>query len=164
MNAKGIVAGVLLAFVAVSVIYMVVQEVRDGSRPAEGTAVAAGAPASADATAAPAPRVTVYYFHWTMRCRTCLSIEQQAEEALRARFADELAAGILAWHSIDVQEAANEHFAKKYDLVTSSLVLVRSGDDGADEWIVLDKVWDLVDERGAFAQYVCEETQRWLES
>jgi hypothetical protein len=40
-------------------------------------------------------KVIAYYFHRTMRCPTCLSIEKQAREAIEIAYSEELRSGKL---------------------------------------------------------------------
>lgn len=125
-----------------------------------GAAATAAAPDSA-ARAAP---LTAYYFHGTIRCRTCLAIEAMAEQALRTGFRRELAAGELDWRPVNLDEAGNGHFRDDFGLEGSSLVLVRRDDGDGPRWKVLDEVWRLVDDRPAFLAYVRRETAAWLDA
>lgn len=182
MNVKGIISMVLVAFVAVSVAYMVFQETSAAphpqapeGNPAEAVATGhsgsspsevaeAGGGAGATEVAAPSSKVIAYYLHWTMRCRTCLTIEKQAEEALRTAFPDAFADGTLEWRAVDVQEPAYAQLAQKFELVTSSLILVHFRDGVEDAWVNLEKVWQLVSDAESFGTYVVTETRHYLES
>ncbi len=108
-----------------------------------------------------APRVkaqtVVYYFHGTSRCHTCRTIEAYAGEAVKGAFAAELESGRLAWQPTNVDEPANEHFVKDYQLFTRSLVLV----DGSNpkRFKNLERVWRLVGDKPAFLKYVQDEVR-----
>jgi len=89
---KNVVTIALLFFVAVSVAYLVLGEMRSGARPADATTKAAnntpslagqppGTPALSEADKR-APLLQAYYFHVTSRCTTCLTIERYAKEAI----------------------------------------------------------------------------------
>ena len=107
-----------------------------GTRPSEPSADPAPAAAAAESVAAtedsrssraapePAAKFVAYYFHRTMRCPTCLSIEKQAREAIEAGFAGELEDGTVAWQAVNIEEPGNEHFEKDFELTSSALVLV----------------------------------------
>lgn len=181
MNAKALGTVVLLAFVAVSVGYLIVSELRAPSAavpPGEAPdAPAVAEPPTADAPAGeasseepsaaapPAHQVVAYYFHNTQRCKTCLKIERLAEEALRERFAPAFEAGKLEWRAVNMDEPPNAHFVSDYQLVTSSLVLVDLHDGEQRDWAKLEKVWQLVhDDEAAFKQYVAEQAREYLES
>jgi hypothetical protein len=183
MNAKSIITPLLLLFVGGSVAYLVVGETRSNccappSTVADATVAASGvgepvgpaaqqSPDIAAAAAAPSPeshrKTIAYYFHSTQRCRTCLTIERQTQEALTETFAAELDSGALEWHALNVDEPANEHFIKSYELVASSLVLVNQSDGAEQSWANLDQVWDFVNDEPAFKRYVAEQARAYLE-
>ena len=48
-------------------------------------------------------KIDIYYFHRTIRCETCNSIEKNTIKALDLYFADELKDGSIEFHSIDYQ-------------------------------------------------------------
>ncbi len=179
MNAKTVGTVVLLAFVAVSVGYLIVSELKAPSAadPATETPAAqtvAGQPAedvrpaeasSEELAAAPGHKIVAYYFHNTQRCTTCLKIERLAEEALREQFAPAFEKGELEWRTVNMEEPPNEHYVLDYQLVASSLVLVDLHDGEQRDWTNMDKVWQFVhDDEAAFKQYVAEQAREYLES
>jgi hypothetical protein len=119
-------------------------------------------PPSTQATPKAATQTVVYYFHGTNRCHTCRTIEAYADESVKAAFGPELASGQLLWQPLDVDEAANEHFVKDYQLYTRSLVVV----DGSNpkRFKNLDKVWQLVGDKPAFLKYVQDEVRAFRKS
>jgi len=148
MSAKNILAVVLLLFVAASLVVVAVNRGRD-----EGT------------DTAPLPDgVTVYYFHSKTRCPTCRSIESLAHEAVTGGFADSLKAGRVKWLVVNYELPGNEHFVDRYHLVAPIVVLVRSEGGEVKQWKELPRVWELVDDRDAFTEYVREETRSYLET
>lgn len=158
MKANSGLTLVLLGFVAVSIGYLVY----DGLRTA-GPASSPEIPSSAPATQ-PAHQVIAYYFHSTHRCTTCLTIERLAAEALREQFPAALASGTLVWQPINMEEAAHEHFAREYQLVTSSLVLVDRVGGQQHAWQLVGEVWDHVDDEPAFKKLVADRVRAYLES
>ena len=174
MKAKSIATVVLLAFVGVSVAYLIIQESR--SKPAvqsESGQVAVArreskTPGDVGQTSAEPDQQTshkliAYYFHRTQRCRTCLTIEAYAEEALKDAFPEALATGELEWHAINVEEPANEHFVEDYQLSFSALVLVDMQKGEQREWRNLERVWELVGDELEFKAYVEAEALAFLE-
>jgi hypothetical protein len=158
MNARKIVTLLLLALVAASAVYFVVDGVR-------GRAASRADSASNDDTApAAADRVIAYYFHGSQRCKTCLTIEAYAAEAIRTGFADALSDGTLEWKVVNIEEPANEHFVEDYQISTRTVVLVEMKDGKQVRWSTLDRVWDLVDDQPAFMTYIQEETKGYLGS
>jgi hypothetical protein len=145
MNAKKIVTAVLIAFVLVSIGWLVVREVSPGRSAADATPAAAGR------------QVAVYYFHRTARCPTCLKIESLAKQEVETSFAKELKQGDMKFLSLNVEEAGNEHFVKDYDLVAQALVLVEYRDGVARRSKNLEAIWDLVGTEAEFNRYVRDE-------
>jgi hypothetical protein len=113
--------------------------------------------------AAPAAQVVAYYFHATVRCETCLTIEKQAESVMARRFGAELARRELAFRTVDYNQPENAHFLKDYKLSSPSLVLVRQKAGTDQQWKVLERTWDLVKFPPVLDQYIEEETRKLLE-
>ncbi len=108
------------------------------------------------------PRVIAYYFHGSVRCITCKTIEAYAREAINAHFSDALKSGQLEVRSLDFENQENEHFVDDYQLSSSSLVLVDSHGSGPGSWKLLQEVWQLTDDKPAFFDYVKQELDRFL--
>jgi hypothetical protein len=109
-----------------------------------------------------AAQTVVYYFHGTSRCHTCRTIEAYADESVRAAFAPELSNEAIQWKPTNIDESANEHFIKDYQLYTRSLVVV----DGSNpkRFKNLDKIWQLVGDKPAFLKYVQDEVRAFRKS
>jgi len=97
-------------------------------------------------------KLIAYYFHRTIRCATCLSIEKQSREAIELAYGSELSSGRLEWHAVNIEEPGNEHFEKDFGLQTQSLVLVESASDRVARWKLLPKVWELVEDPYGFQE------------
>jgi hypothetical protein len=160
MKAKTVVSIVLLAFVAVSVVYLVIKET--GSR---GGAVVAteGIANGADVDAATADsKVIVYYFHGNKRCNTCRTIEAYTAEAVTTGFAEQIETGRVVWQPVNIDEPENEHFVEDYDLTIRTVVLVDVVEGRDDKWTKLDRVWDLTGDKDAFVDYITTNTNAYL--
>lgn len=120
------------------------------------------APVRAAAGTNPARKVIAYYFHVTVRCVTCRTIESYSREAIEQGFGRELKDGTIEWRPVNVQQPENRHFIRDYQLFTRSLVLVRLRDGKQVEWRNLEKVWDLVGRRGEFLKYVQSNVKLYL--
>lgn len=107
-------------------------------------------------------KIIVYYFHRTMRCPTCLSIEQQAREVVEIAYEEELAAGKLEWHAVNIEEEGNGHFEDDFALSSSALVLVEMQGNEVTKWKDLERVWALVDDPFGFQKYVGHELMEFL--
>lgn len=107
-------------------------------------------------------RVTAYYFHGTMRCTTCHKLEQYSKEAVENNFKNDLESGKLEFRVVNVDEAANKHFSKDYQLYTKSLVLSLVKDGKEVKYKNLDKIWEYVGNKQRFIEYVKQETDTFL--
>ena len=155
MKVKGVITALLLAFVAASAAWLVVKEIRAGRAPQERIEAQAG-PAQGT------PKLTVYYFHGSVRCPTCNRIEALTHEAVRGGFAGALKSGEVGFKAVNADQPANEHFTRDYRLFTKSVVLVESRGGRRGRWKNLDRVWELVADGEAFKKYVREETKAFL--
>jgi hypothetical protein len=130
--------------------------------PAEAPkAPADSAKVAADTTAIP-DGVVAYYFHTTKRCVSCRKIEAFAQEAIETGFPEELKSGRLAWRVVNIEEKGNEHFVKDYQLFTKSIVLVDERDGKKGEWKNLPKIWEYLNNKTQFAQYVQQEIRAFV--
>ncbi|MFH1418446.1 MAG: nitrophenyl compound nitroreductase subunit ArsF family protein [Planctomycetota bacterium] len=106
--------------------------------------------------------IVVYYFHRTLRCKTCLAIESQAKEAVERDFAKDVKQGRITWRVLNLDEEANKHFEKDFKLESSSVVLVETIDGKTAKWKDLPRVWDLVENKEAFRKYLSKEVAAYL--
>lgn len=154
MNPRTITRIVLLGVIAIAVGAWAMKEFGPSKTPA----TAGDNPTTGNATAA-ATRpdgVTVINFHGDKRCRTCIGIGTLAKKTLDEEFADEVIAGKVHWEHINVDEAANAHYVKDYEIV-SSTVLVTLWKDGKEvKWKRLDGVWDHIGDEPTFRAYVAQ--------
>jgi len=67
-----------------------------------------------------AATVTVYYFHGSRRCRTCLSIERIARNIVSERYGDNKN---IEFKSINIEKEKNKSLAKKYKVAGSGLLV-----------------------------------------
>ncbi|MEJ2720780.1 MAG: nitrophenyl compound nitroreductase subunit ArsF family protein [bacterium] len=160
MKAKTVVTSVLLAFVAISIVFLVVKETRSPRAPAVVAEPAGGS--GSTATKIPDSKLIVYYFHGTKRCNTCRTIEAYTEEAVRSGFPTQLETGRIVWRPVNVDEPENEHFVEDYGLTTRTVVLVDVEQGHEEKWTKLDRVWDLVGDKDAFIDYITKNTGEYL--
>ena len=99
----------------------------------------------------------VYYFHGNKRCMTCNRIEALTKETLQAKFAGQLADGKLIFQSVNLDEPANEHFIKDFQLTTRTVVMQKNG-----KFEKFDDVWDLVGEPAKFTAYIQSGVEKML--
>lgn len=113
-------------------------------------------------TNATAQQVIAYYFHGTVRCETCLLIEQLAKAVIEQQFSAELAMNGLAFTSVNYELPENAHFLTDYKLPCPSLVLVRRTGGKEEAWKLLRDTWQLVHEPIKFNAYVETEVRHFL--
>jgi len=107
-------------------------------------------------------KVVAYYFHATVRCVTCRTIESYSGEAIRQGFPEQLKNGSIEWRPVNVQLPENRHFIRNFRLFTRSLVLVKVRNGKEQEWRNLEQVWDLVRDKGRFLKYVQDNVKSYL--
>lgn len=154
MTAKKIISNLLLGFVLISIGVAIGKE----------TAQSEPRPASAEASATTQPtkseKVLVYYMHQTFRCVTCNQIEAMAHNVVKTDFASEVANGTIEWRAENFQK--NEELAKRYNVVSSSVVVARVKDGKEIAHETLDGVWTLVDKPTDFREYVASAVRAQL--
>lgn len=152
---KKILTIILLIFVAASIVFMILKEVKAKN------AAAAPAAAGMEQTVA-VPRnenaLTVYYFHGTQRCMTCNRIEELARAAIQDKYAKEMADGAVVFRSVNVEEPANEHFICDFQLTTRSVVMQKAG-----KYENFDAVWTLVRDPQKFTGYIQDGAAKMME-
>jgi hypothetical protein len=122
----------------------------------------ASASTAGESAATATSEVVLYYFHGAHRCKTCRSMEAYAQEALETKFKKQLETGALQWKVLNMEEPENEHFAKDFELVSSSLVLVELNGGDVVRHEVLQEAWKLVRDEPSFVKYVQESVHKYL--
>lgn len=177
MKPKHIVTAILFAFVAASVVLLVMKELRPGTpgtiEPAQSAAPADGTPPVAQESAGDAgesaavPAVSastiVYYLHGTRRCPTCRKLEEYTREAVMSGFAEDVKAGTIVWRAINTDDPGNEHYVKDYVLSTKSVVLSAVTGGTETRWRNLPRIWDLVGDKATYIAYIQEEIKTFQE-
>ena len=106
--------------------------------------------------------IDAIYFHNTLRCHTCKTIEETAKAVLEAEFSEEFAVGRMRWSAVNMER--QPHYVEEYDLVKPTLILVRSVGGEQTDWVALDETWTLIRSELRFADYVENETRGFLEA
>jgi hypothetical protein len=120
MTAKRSILLLLGIFVATSTVYLIAVSKK---RPEyKAPALTAAAPAAGPS------RIVAYYFHVTVRCTTCKTIEAYSRETILNHFRNDIDQGRLEWKVVNVQLPENQHFIQDYQLFTKSVVLVHIAD------------------------------------
>jgi hypothetical protein len=122
----------------------------------------AAAPGAATGSEAMDGGLMVYYFHGNMRCPTCRSIESQSHETVHTDFASQLENGTIQWKILNYEDPSGADLGKGFDVQVPVVVLARMKGGQIEDWKRLDKVWALVGDKPAFAEYVRDEINRML--
>jgi hypothetical protein len=131
---------------------------------ATAEAVAATSTASAVQPANLAPdSVVVYYFHGNRRCRTCMGIQRTIQTTVSERFAAETASGALVFAEVNIDEPANAHFVRDFNLSSSSMVVVAKSGDKTVKWENCSQVWPLARQETELAAYAEKQIRSYLE-
>lgn len=113
------------------------------------------------AAAATAP-VTVYYLHGTVRCITCIALEDVTNRTVRDAFGGLLAEGVLALVAVDYDQPENAHFLDDFDLEMPGVVLAASAGDTLTAWRRLDRTWELSERHADLVRYITDETRAFV--
>ncbi len=147
-----IVSVILLAFVGVSVGYLIWTQFRPRSNVAE---VKGEIP--------PMTRVTVYYFYTNIRCASCRRIEAWTRDTLQAAFPTELANGSVQWKPINVEERGNDHFIKDFSLRAKTVVVCRIVNGKTVEWKDMIDVWMFLSDNPRFSRLISDKVREYLQ-
>ncbi len=77
-------------------------------------------------------KTTVYYFHNTRRCPTCLAIEKETKRVLKEQpYLDAKENGELIFKSYNAENASNKKLVKELGVTGSALIILK-GDEKID--------------------------------
>ena len=130
------------------------------------TAEAVSAPSAASAVQpanVTADSVVVYYFHGNRRCRTCMGIQRAIQTTVSERFAAETASGALVFREVNIDEPANAHFVKDFNLSSSSMVVVAKSGQKTVKWENCSQVWPLAHKETELAAYAEKQIRSYLD-
>lgn len=116
------------------------------------TAPAAGVADPVPPGATEGSRAMVYAAHMTFRCPECTQIEWLARELIEKEFVEDLADGSLEFQTVDYMR--DTAFAKKYNISSSTIVVVPFVDGEEQGFQRLDEVWTKTQDREAYFDYV----------
>ena len=160
---RKIATGVLLTFVVFTAGYAVGKEV--GVRRTLDRMPTPDTPAGTDDAAAEGSerRLVAWYFHATKRCKQCNTIEASAKEALDTQFADRLASGEITWQVANMDDVWNQDAVRRYGLLRSSVVFVEMQEGIERDFTVLERAWELTDDKETFFAFIESEVEMVLD-
>jgi hypothetical protein len=110
-----------------------------------------------------ADSVVVYYFHGNRRCRTCMGIQRAIQTTVSERFVAETASGALVFREVNIDEPANAHFVKDFNLTSSSMVVVAKSGEKTVKWENCSQVWPLAHKGAELAAYAEKQIRSYLD-
>jgi hypothetical protein len=159
-KAKNITRSALLAFALVSIGFALGKEVT-ARRQAPTARPESPAPgATSDNPVGTSDKVVVYYLHTTFRCVTCNEIERLTKALLETEFADDLTAGRIEWREANFQQ--DESLARRYEVVSSCVVVVNIQGGHERDFQRLDDVWTRYRDPAEFNGYVGAAIRKYL--
>lgn len=69
-------------------------------------------------------KVEVYYFHFTRRCNTCQSVEENAKLAVEQLYADKVKTGEYTFKGLNLDDESTKAIAEKLGVGGQSLLVV----------------------------------------
>ena len=100
--------------------------------------------------------IHVTYYHGTIRCHTCLMIEQFSAMTMQSSFGKQIADGAIVWKAEDYEKENDTVAVEKYGLENQALIISKQMNGKETDWQNLPKIWDYVGDYDKFSKYVEE--------
>ena len=69
--------------------------------------------------------IEVYYFHMTVRCTTCKTVEAEARKNVEMLYADQVKAGKISFTALNLEEATGRSIGEKLGVNSQTLLIVK---------------------------------------
>ncbi|MFZ4592187.1 MAG: nitrophenyl compound nitroreductase subunit ArsF family protein [Ignavibacteria bacterium] len=102
---------------------------------------------------------TVYYFHPTARCESCINIENFTKELITTKYTTPIA---MKYVALNIEDKENEHFRKDFNLKFSSVVIVKSKKGETEKYKNLDSIWTYSENKFNYFNYADREILSFL--
>lgn len=76
-------------------------------------------------------KIEVYYFHFTMRCVTCLTLEAKTKEFVEALYPTHVRAGLITFQALNLDEESTKTVAKRLGVMGQTFLIFK-GDKKVD--------------------------------
>jgi hypothetical protein len=73
-------------------------------------------------------QIKVYYFHFTVRCVTCKTVEEQAKNNVQILYPREIKGGTITFQSINLDESAGKALGEKLKISGQTVLLVKGNE------------------------------------
>ena len=94
--------------------------------------------------------ILVYYFHGSIRCHTCVSVDENTHQYIKDLFPAKLDKGDIVFKSINIDENERPDLIEKYQIYGQTLLFIKG-----------DKIIDLTED--AF-KYVTTSPEKWKQA
>ena len=154
----------LLLIVAVGVSYAVLQNRKDDLIKKETVSNAdVEAISTKEAPIIEEPDVVVTYFTTDVRCKSCRAIEALTRSVVERQYTEALEGGHLVFQTKNIDRAENKHFIDEYQLAFKTVVIALMQDGKEIRFKKMDKVWELLGNQDAFAEYIADGIREFLQ-
>lgn len=82
-------------------------------------------PDQKSATVSKTGDVEVYYFHMTVRCTTCKTVEAEARKNVEMLYADQVKSGKISFTALNLEEATGKAMGEKLGVNSQTLLIVK---------------------------------------
>jgi hypothetical protein len=106
----------------------------------------------------------VTYFHGTIRCQACITIEQFARLTMETTFGKQLREGSMLWRVEDYEKENDSLSVEKYGLENQALIVSRLVRGNVVAWKNLPKIWEFVGDYDKFREYVSASVRNWQDA
>ena len=107
--------------------------------------------------------VLILQFHRTQRCPFCLNMENNTKETLNTFFPDDMKDKNIVFRTVDMELPRYKSLVKKYDLFTSTLVLVDVAGGIESRWEIVTEAWYLTNKKLKFLEMLRSELLEFRE-
>ena len=107
-------------------------------------------------------QVVVYYFHRKFKCGSCEVVETTLQEALESFYGPHFRDGRLAMCVVNIDDPANREFLDRFELLSTSLVVVKKRKGEVAQYKHLDSIWDVSEDREAISEILKTEVSLYL--
>ena len=101
-------------------------------------------------------------FHYRQRCEQCLAMEQYSREVLEDDFSGMIQKKQLQFRQVAMDLPENRSLIDRFELLTSSLVIIRFDDMQADSIRVLNRSWELSNKETEFKKMLREDLHQMI--
>lgn len=102
---------------------------------------------------------SVYYFHPTARCESCINIENFTKEFVETKLSEPHRINFIP---LNIDEPQNEHFMNDFNLKFSSVVITRQKKGVTENFKNLDSVWTYSHDKEGFFKYADSEIKEFI--